>query len=158
VPNQLTITLNNGTAVVWNGLSDGGAVVTTGQYFIEIHSQDGQGGETELTEKVTVLSENAHQGMGSIVAEPNIVNRSSLNGYTIKFWSNSDQNLTLVYKVYSMAGELVHMSGPSDQVGMNTAQWDASGLASGLYFAVVDALNAQGGLVGRQNLKIAVIH
>jgi hypothetical protein len=64
--------------------------------------------------------------------------------------------LTLVYRVYDMAGELVQSSafGPA---GTNLATWDASGVASGMYLAVVDALNAEGGLVGRKNLKIVVI-
>jgi hypothetical protein len=65
--------------------------------------------------------------------------------------------MTLVYRVYDMAGELVQ-SPASGQAGTNLAQWDASGVASGMYIAVVDALNAQGGLVGRQRLKIVVIH
>jgi hypothetical protein len=155
VPNQLTITLNNGTAVAWNGLSDSGSVVTTGQYFIEIHSQDGQGGDTVVTQKVTVLSENAQQGMGNIKAEPNLVTHAT--GYNITIASDSGQNLTLVCRVYDVAGELVQPS-ISGQAGTNSVAWNASAVASGLYFVVVDALNSQGGLVGRQNLKIAVIH
>jgi len=155
IPNQVSIYLNNGTTVVWNGLTDSGAVVTTGQYYIEIHTQDGQGGETVITKKVTVLSENSHHELGSIVAEPNVVNPSS--GYSITFWSNSVPSLTLMYRIYDVAGELIQYPtyGPS---GFGTARWNASGLASGLYFAVVDALNFQGGLVGRQNLKIVVVH
>jgi hypothetical protein len=93
--------------------------------------------------------------MGNIVAKPNMVNRGT--GYTVTFGSDSTQSLTLVYRVFDMAGELVQ-SPTSGQAGSNTATWNASGVSSGLYFAVVDALNSQGGLVGRQNLKIAVIH
>jgi expansin (peptidoglycan-binding protein) len=155
IPTQLKITLNNGTSVWWNGQSDSGTVVTSGQYFIEVHVQDGQGGETVITEKVTVLSENATAGMGNITAGPNFVNPGS--GYNITFRSNSSQNLTLMYRIFDVAGELVQRPtcGPA---GANTATWNASGLASGLYFAVVDALNSQGGLVGRQNLKMVVVH
>ena len=35
LPTQLTITLNNGTTIVWDGTSDNGGVVPSGQYFIE---------------------------------------------------------------------------------------------------------------------------
>jgi len=156
IPTDLKIMLNNGTTVVWNGQADSGTVVTSGQYYIEVYAVDGQGGETEITKKVTVLSDNAHQGMGNIVAEPNIVNPAT--GYTILIKSDSGQNLNLVYHVYNTAGELVHKPSPTDLTGPNTSTWDASGVASGLYFAVVDALNSQGGLAGRQNLKIIVIH
>jgi hypothetical protein len=157
IPTQLKITLNNGTSVWWNGQTDSGTVVTSGQYFIEVHEQDGQGGETVITEKVTVLSENATAGMGNITAGPNFVNRGTVTGYTVTFKSDSSQVLTLVYRVYDMAGELVQTA-TSGQAGANAAVWDASGVASGMYIAVVDALNAQGGLVGRQRLKIVVIH
>jgi|GEM_PF-562228 len=155
IPTNLKIILNNGTTVVWNGQTDQGAVVTSGQYFVEVHAVNGQGGETEVTEKVTVLSDNAHQGMGNIVAEPNIVNPAT--GYSIQIKSDAP-GLNLVYHVYNTAGELVHKPSPTDLTGPSTSTWDASGVASGLYFAVVDALNSQGGLVGRQNLKIVVIH
>jgi uncharacterized repeat protein (TIGR01451 family) len=156
IPAQLQISLNDGTSVWWNGQSDSGAVVTSGEYFIELHVQDGHGGETVITEKVTVVSENASQGMGTITAGPNVVNRGTGTGYTVTFKSDSDQVLTLIYRVYDMAGELVQSSvfGPA---GTNLATWDASGVASGMYLAVVDALNVEGGLVGRKNLKIVVI-
>jgi hypothetical protein len=62
----------------------------------------------------------------------------------------------LSYQIYDMAGELVKRS-TVGSAGSDSAVWDASGVASGMYFAVVDALNSQGGLVGRQNLKIVVI-
>jgi hypothetical protein len=42
--------------------------------------------------------------------------------------------------------------------GSSSANWDATGRASGLYFAVVEATNAQGGLIGYKILKIVVVH
>jgi hypothetical protein len=154
-PTDLRIMLNNGTTVVWNGESNSGAVVTSGQYFVEVDAQDGQGGDSVVTAQVMVLSENAHEGMGNITARPNVVNRSSPNGSTVWFVSDSAQSLTLSYKIYTVAGELVKGS-TSGLPGTNSAQWDASGKASGLYFALVEAMNSQGGLVGHKSLKIVI--
>jgi hypothetical protein len=156
VPSVLAITLNNGMAVTWNGQSDSGTVVTSGQYFIEVSAQDGTGGETEVTSQVMVLSENAHQGMGNITARPNVVNHTSPSGYTVWFVSDSGQSLTLSYKIYTVSGELAQGT-THGLAGTNSAPWNASGFASGLYFAVVDALNSDGGLVGRKTLKVAVV-
>jgi hypothetical protein len=41
--------------------------------------------------------------------------------------------------------------------GTNQAAWNASGLASGIYLAVVDLSGANGAQLGRQVLKVAVI-
>jgi flagellar hook assembly protein FlgD len=157
IPSQLMITLNTGTTVVWNGQSDLGSIVPSGQYYITVHIQDGHGGETVVTRQVTVMSQDATQGLGNLVAMPNIVNRSSPNGSMVLFETNSSQTLTLSYRIYDVAGELVKTRsfGPT---GSNSAQWDTSPLASGCYFAVVDALNSGGGLVGRKVLKVVVVH
>jgi hypothetical protein len=41
--------------------------------------------------------------------------------------------------------------------GTNQAAWNASGLASGIYLAVVDISSTNGTQLGRQILKVAVI-
>ena len=150
----MTISLNNGTTIIWDGTGDNGAVVASGQYFIEVSAQDGQGGETILTAHVMVMSDTANAGMGNITARPNLMNPTT--GYNVQFISDSAQSLTLVYRVYDAAGELVKRS-VAGASGANTASWDASGVASGIYFAVVEAYNTQGGLIGHQNLKIVVM-
>ena len=61
-----------------------------------------------------------------------------------------------MYRVYDMAGELVKRSA-TGQPGANKAAWDASGLASGLYFAIVEAYNTRGGLIGHKDLKIILV-
>ena len=154
IPNQLTVTLNNGTTVVWDGTGDNGSVVASGQYYIEVTAQDGQGGETILTAHVMVMSDTANAGMGNITARPNLMNPTT--GYSVQFISDSAQSLTLVYRVYDAAGELVKRSA-TGAAGANQTDWDASGVASGMYFAVVDAYNNQGGIIGHQNLKIVVV-
>ena len=154
LPTQLTITLNNGMTIVWDGTSDNGGVVPSGQYFIEASEQNGNGGETVLTAHVMVVSDSANAGMGNILAEPNVLNGAT--GYGVTFISNVP-GLTLHYRVYDTARELVTRRTPGN-AGSSGAQWDATGKASGLYFAVVDATNAQGGLIGYKILKIVVIH
>jgi hypothetical protein len=42
-------------------------------------------------------------------------------------------------------------------VGSNYVKWDASGVVSSLYIAVVEERDAKGGLVSRQIQKIAVV-
>jgi hypothetical protein len=42
--------------------------------------------------------------------------------------------------------------------GSGQVTWDASGKASGLYLAVVELLDSSGGNMGRQILKLIVVH
>ncbi len=154
IPTNVTITLNNGTTIVWDGTGDNGAVVASGQYFISVSAQDGQGGETVMTGHVLVMSDNANAGMGNLTARPNLLNAGT--GYSVQVVSDSGESLTLAFRVYDAAGELVRreVTGPA---GSNMATCDAAGLASGVYFMAVDAYNVQGGLVGHKALKIVVV-
>ncbi len=153
VPTQLTISLGNGVTVVWDGTGDNGGVVPSGQYFIEASEQNGTGGQTQMTAQVMVLSDTANAGMGNVAAEPNVLNGST--GYQVRMVSDVG-GLTLSYRVYDTAGELVRGK-VSGAAGMSEADWNAAGKASGLYFAIVEAANAQGGLIGRKTLKIVVV-
>jgi flagellar hook assembly protein FlgD len=155
IPTQLTVTLNNGTTVVWDGTQDNGGMVPSGQYFIEASEQNGTGGETVMTAHVMVVSDSANAGMGNITAQPNLLN--SVTGYQVNFYS-SVPGLMLDYRVYDTAGELIVGKTPGDGPGSSSAHWDTTGKASGLYFALVDAYNAQGGLIGYKILKIVVVH
>ncbi len=153
-PSDLTITLSNGTTVVWDGTSDGGTYVQSGMYLVEVHTTDGTGGEETVVKQVTVNDRNTAQGEGTVTAWPNVLNGSGAS-WTTTFNSNSSLSLTLNVSVYTVAGELVQkISGP---VGTNQATWNASGLASGIYLAVVDLTNANGYSMGRQIVKVAVI-
>jgi uncharacterized repeat protein (TIGR01451 family) len=154
-PTQLTISLNNGTNIVWDGTGDNGGVVPSGQYFIEASEQNGTGGETVMTAHVMVVSDMANAGMGNITAQPNLMN--GVTGYQVTFSSNVP-GLTLHYRVYDSAGELVQKKALGDSTGSSSAHWDATGMASGLYFAVVEAANDQGGQIGYKILKIVIVH
>jgi uncharacterized repeat protein (TIGR01451 family) len=155
IPAQLTIGLNNGTTIVWDGTGDNGGVVPSGQYFIEASEQNGTGGETIMTAHVMVVSDTANTGMGNITAQPNLLN--GVTAYQVAF-SSSVPGLTLDYRVYDTAGELVRKKTFGDSMGSSSAHWDATGMASGLYFAVVEAANDQGGQIGYKILKIVIVH
>jgi hypothetical protein len=109
-----------------------------------------------VTLKVTVIETNDQNGVGAVTARPNLLNRASPS-YTTTFFSDSSLNLTLRVSVYDMAGELVQTP-KMGLSGQNSVSWDASQVASGIYLAVVESLNAQGGTVKRSSLKVAVIH
>ena len=153
-PSQVAVMLSNGVTVVWDGKSDGGIFVQSGQYFIVAHTVDGQGREATETQQISVLDENSHSGVGKVTAIPNLMN--SANGYQAVFKSDSSISFTLRVSVYTVAGELVGVF--QGEAGINQVKWDASGVASGLYLAVVEEINAQGGLASRQIVKIVVVH
>jgi flagellar hook assembly protein FlgD len=154
IPGQVTITLSNGATLIWDGKSDSGSVVTSGQYFVEIHSQDGQGGQTELIKMLTVMDGGRDNGLGDIVAKPNFL--TAANNWTVTFFDGTAQNLQLTTRVYTTAGELVAV--PLPDTTPNQTTWVAQGLASGVYIAVIESRNAQGGLVHQKTLKIALVH
>ncbi|HEY5037836.1 MAG TPA: hypothetical protein VIJ93_02070, partial [bacterium] len=155
MPTQVTITLSNGTTVSWDGKSDGGSFVQSGQYFIEVHTKDGQGAETIVTKQVSVQDVNVTLGIGTVIAQPNTVDPTSLST-VVTFKSNSALTLTLRVSLYTTAGEFVQqVEGP---VGQNQAAWDTANVASGLYLAVVEVRYAAGGLANRQILKVVIIH
>ena len=73
-----------------------------------------------------------------------------------KLLDQTAQNLLLTARIYTTAGELVKVLDPDPTPNQTT--WTAQDLASGVYIAVVESRNAQGGLVHQQTLKIALVH
>jgi hypothetical protein len=59
--------------------------------------------------------------------------------------------------LYNTAGELVKAA-VTGQPGSNQVPLDVSGVASGLYFVVVDLTNLQGGFAGHQVTQIVIRH
>ncbi len=153
-PSQVTIILSNGTTVVWDGKSDTGTVVQNGQYFVEISSVDGHGGDTVIEQRISVIDGNANNGMGSVLAKPNVLD--SANSFSTVFEDTTSENLTLSVRIYTIAGELVTVV--NGAAGTNIAPWNATGLASGLYIAVVESLNSTGGIADQKVLKLIVVH
>ena len=152
--NQLRITLSSGTTVTWDGTGNNGAYVQSGEYFIEIHTTNGNGSDTTVIKQVSVDDRFTGSGMGTVSAGPNLLKPGSM---VATFASNSSQALTMKVSIYTIAGELIEPVLTGDNVN-NPPQWNASGKASGTYIAVVELRNSTGGLVGRKTLKIAVIH
>ena len=146
---SLTVSLGNGVTVGWDGRGDGGDWVSDGQYFVEVHASDGPGNETQVRE-ITVAGS---RPSGSFYALPNLLNQGqakTLLGIA------SPASLTLGAGIYDMAGELIQrLRGPG---GTNQVVWDASGVSSGVYLARLEAQDAQGHLVGKQVMKILVVH
>jgi uncharacterized repeat protein (TIGR01451 family) len=154
-PSQLTITLSDGTKLVWDGTGDSGSYVTSGQYVVEVHTADGQGGQTTFSKSVGVLDGRTTNGVGVITAWPNVLSANS-GSMATTFHTDSTMAETLELSVYTLAGELLGTQ--SGQAGQGTVPFDGTKLASGTYLAVIKVHNANGGVIATQILHIAVIH
>jgi flagellar hook assembly protein FlgD len=152
-PAQVTLTLSNGVTLTWDGKSDQGNFVGTGQYYLEIHSTDGQSSSV-INEAVIVLN-NGQTGVQGAYAQPNLLKIA--DGITsTTFHVNSTLNLNVDAIIYTIAGEWVHKV--SSAGGNSTIAWNASGYASGLYIAVVEARDpSTNGLVSRQTTRFVII-
>jgi len=148
---SLTLTLSNAVTVVWDGRGDRGTVVDPGRYLVECHVDDGRGGQVTLTSSVTVQKVAGQKPGGTFSVAPNRVDLSQ--GPSLALFSSTQAGLTLRVRVYTLAGELVAQAGPGSSVG---TPLDVSGLASGLYLALVEASDAQG-LVAREVIKLMVV-
>jgi hypothetical protein len=156
VPSQLTVTLSNGTTLVWDGTGDSGSYVTSGQYLVEVHTVDGTGGETTFSQPVGVLGGHSDNGVGNVTAWPNVLPANN-GSMATTFHSDSTLAETLEVSVYTLAGELVQAPrmGPAAQ---GWVDFDPSNLASGIYLAVVKLHDSNGGLLGRRTVKVLVRH
>jgi flagellar hook assembly protein FlgD len=148
--NRVVFTLSNGQTLVWDGKGDDGSIVTNGVYVTEIHWTDGKGGEEVVSKSVVV--QNRGGDTTAVVAAPNVLT-SGAQSTTIRV--NPANGYTLTVTLYDIAGELVKtpLTGPAsgDQVGL-----DASGLASGVYYAVVTVTDAAGHNIQKQTLPILI--
>jgi hypothetical protein len=91
-------------------------------------------------------------GAGVVAAWPNILTR---NDHVMTFRTDSSQTQTITVSLYTTAGGLVWKNAGDTA---NPLQWDAGGMASGVYIAVADSRDANGRLLGRQIFKGEVIH
>jgi len=150
---SVNITASNGMTLVWNGKSDSGSVVSNGRYEIEIHVTDGKGGEQVVSRGIVVESQNQSLTNGNVIAEPNIL-KGGRTTTTLVVESNTP--FTLVVQLYDVAGEKLGAPQPG-KTGSNRAEVSLSGLSSGLYFAVVNLINAEGGSAGKQTARIVLL-
>lgn len=143
----------SGTPVtlVWDATNDGGTVVTPGVYTVEIHWDNGQGQTTDIVREIVVMP--GYGTVGQAVAAPNVLDQD--HGMSTNFSADGVATVTAIkVNIYTIAGQLVTAISSSTP----DVTWDATGRASGLYLAVVQMYDAQGGLVGRQCLKLLVMH
>jgi len=138
--------------LTWDGTSDSGMIVTNGHYQLTARWTNSQGGTTDITRGLMVIRPG--DSATGISVRPNVLRISS--GLTqVTFENHSEQSLTLRGKVYNLSGELV--AGFQGDPGVPQAFWNAQGVASGVYLAVLETLNANGGVTNRQIFKIIVI-
>ena len=150
---QIVVNTTGGTPVTltWDGTNNSAADVTPGTYEIQLHWDNGQGQTTNITRSVIVVGGGAS---GTVIAEPNMLT----NGQTLTTFNGIGiaNAWILNAKVYTIAGELVKSLPGSP--GSPTTQWNAVGLASGVYIVAVQVLDSNGGVLDTQLLKVLVIH
>jgi len=145
----------SGTPVtlIWDGTNNSATVVKPGTYTIQLHWDNGQGQTTDISRTVVVLA--GAGASGTVVAEPNMLSPGQM---TTTFNGTGIANaMALSVKIYTIAGQMVPAT-ISQTPGIAIAQWNATGMASGLYLAVVEAQNSSDGIIQTQTLKILVLH
>jgi flagellar hook assembly protein FlgD len=149
------IVMNSGSPVTltWDGTNNQGTVVTPGSYTVQLNWDDGQGQTTDISR--TVIVTGGGGATGTVLAEPNVLEPSQT--LTTTFNGTGVTNAwTVNVKIYTIAGQMV--TSLQGAPGMQSAQWTATGIASGLYFAVVEVQDANGGVIEHQTLKLLVLH
>ncbi len=156
-PTQLLVTLNTGVTIVWDGTSDAGNQVQGGQYYVEVHTADGEGSTSQLTEPVVVLGGGSN-GVQGVSAQPNELTIST-GVTTTHFNVSSSRTLSVDAIIYTVAGEKI-ADVANDPTNLNqTLSWSALGYASGVYIAVVEGRDPKtNGLISRQTTKFLIIH
>ena len=154
---ELVITLGGGEAVTWDGRNGLGAIVTSGNYFIEIRSFVPGQATQEIIRQVTVI--NHGQGAQSgVVLAPNPVSLRLNSQAVFRLFGLSPDVASSQAKVYTVAGELVAILA-NDPGGPSTITWNFGGkLASGTYICVVEMKSAAKGVIDRHILKAVLIH
>jgi hypothetical protein len=128
-------------------------IVSNGHYLLTTTWINSLGGTSEITRGL-VVSRSSDSTAG-ITVRPNLVKISQgINQVT--FENHSDQNLTLRGQVYTVSGELVTTF--QGDPGAPQVVWNVQGVASGVYLAAMETVNANGSITYRQILKIIVIH
>lgn len=139
--------------LTWDGTNNAGSLVTPGTYTLEVHWNNGSGQTSDISREIIVMSNSSANGIA--VARPNVLNAA--NGMTATFDATGVQNVySIRVQIYTTIGQLIHTV--TSAPGLPQAQWNASGMASGIYIASVEMDNASGGVMNRQRLKILVIH
>lgn len=154
VPSVVSISSSTGSLLSnWDGRSDSGEIVSNGDYFVEINAVNGKGGQTNISQEVLVQGQTSNWDNGTVKALPNIL--TDANPGT-DFQVQSTDPLTLTVRVYDLAGEMV--ARVVGVPGSDSAYWNATGMASGIYIAVVDLNQTDGRWAGRKTMKLLFEH
>jgi uncharacterized repeat protein (TIGR01451 family) len=144
----------SGTAVTlsWDGTGDSGGFVSSGDYIFSVHWDQGDGTAEDISRIVQVKGGEGNNA-GNITACPNILTKTG-GTFKTRFKTAPVPPSTMRAKIYNIAGEKVAVI--QGDPGTGQVDWDATGCASGYYLAVVQLLNANGGVSSRQTLKIII--
>ena len=152
-PGETQIQVDTGFSIpAWDGDNDAGIGVQNGQYYVSVHTIDGEGGQSTLTQAVVVM--NPNQPMKLVLATPNVLKGPDpLFVFTVQ---NGLANVILNIRIYDLGGELITGFVTSPQNGK--VSWLGRGLASGIYLAVVMVSNSDNDLLERQTLRLLVLN
>ena len=145
-PQAVAVVFSDGSSAVWDGRSDSGTYVGDGPYTLEINSTDSQGAQTHIHLSVSVLADGPALTQARI--PPNVLTIANPIA-----WVEGPPGTTIRVTVYDLAGEKV--SSVQGAAGAGNAQWDSSGLSSGLYLALVETGDSQG-VWNRSVLKLLI--
>jgi flagellar hook assembly protein FlgD len=137
--------------LTWDGTNNSSTVVTPGIYNIEVHWNNGSGQTTDVSRQIMVIENTNISGIA--VAKPNVLGTNSTMTTTFDV-SGVLNASSFKVRIYTTTGELVQTLYSS----ATTTTWNVTGLASGIYIANVEMYNANSGVIGRQFLKVLVIH
>jgi hypothetical protein len=144
-------TSGGAVTLAWDGRTDGGILASPGYYFISAHWADGQGSVQDMGQGAVLTGgKEAWQA----IAQPNLLRPGSGND-TASFSVVSGTDWTVRVVIHTVTGEKVADS--TGATGSNLVQWKAMGVASGLYFARVEAKDPSGS-IHRTTLKLVVLH
>jgi flagellar hook assembly protein FlgD len=147
---QVLIQTSNGPVTLdWDGTTDAGAALSAGVYQVEVHWSDGKGGTADITRGLVITPGGSTD---IVVARHNILKPTESVTFDVGGVSGATG---MRVTVYSLAGELVRTPVTGSAT---TLAWPATDLASGVYIAVIEVLNAQGGTIKVQRTKILVVH
>jgi large repetitive protein len=153
VANILIETSGTPVTLTWDGTNSGGTIVTPGVYTIAVHWNDGTGQTSDISREIIVMPGPGASGIA--VARPNVLNAT--NGMTATFDATGIQNAySIKVQVYTMTGQLVQVL--TSPQGSPIVPWNATGMASGIYIAVMEVDNSNGGVISRQRLKVLLLH
>ena len=154
--NLLTITLGSGDSFNWNGRGDNGSILSPGVYFIEIESQVPGQSPQQITMQIRVIGTNSN--VSGVVMAPNPINLTQSTQAKFLINEPNVQYDSVEVRLYTVAGELMKTL-ESQPGNPSVVIWDLSGggVASGAYLAVAE-LHSNGGLMGRQILRVVVLH